>query len=124
MKGGRGAALVIALVFLVLTGVLVGALVSESVPSFVTTRVVKDLQDSAAAAEAGAEDGIQALRTDSTLCAGPSATPSNLPAFAAVNGHAVTVTCQTNQGYAAGALGWGLITNYTRSAAITGTGTG
>jgi hypothetical protein len=110
--GEQGSVLVIALVFLVLAGVLVAALVAQSTPSLVTTAVVLNLNDSVAAADAGVEYGIQTLRNDSTLCAGPSTKPTSLPdMLPPVNNHRADVTCQTMQGYAAGAFGWAVITN-------------
>lgn len=139
----QGAILILALGFLIIAGVLVGALLSLAGPSFVTTRVVQNVQNAIAAADAGVEYGIQSLRTGqippgsttnpnpSIPCsfAGASATLGGMPSIDGESGDAgtgsqppntVRVTClaSTNGGSAAGGLGWAVIANDPSSTAI------
>ncbi len=80
---------------LILLGVLAGALAGLATPSFTHAAVVRNVNDTAAAADSGIEYGIQSLKNKSSHCLDvppPSTLPTvrDRPSIA----RAAQVTCQ------------------------------
>ena len=87
-----GQTLVLVLAMLILLGVLAAALAGLATPSFTHAAVVRNLNDTAAAADAGIEYGIQSLKNQPSQCLdAPSTLPPTGPT---VNTRAAQVTCQ------------------------------
>lgn len=118
----RGAALMLSLVLVMVVSVILGALVSVVLANFETSKVSHERTRQRYAADAAAEQAIESLRNDRTLCDPPTST--HALASTTVNGIPVEVTCRAADGLAPGAGGWAIVTTATGQPGITRSGSG
>lgn len=108
-----GVALVMVLLFVMVSGVLITALLNQSFTTFSAARVAADVENRTYAAGGGLDWGIQQVRQGSLLNGGPRcatfAAPADaltLPGSPGLNGRTLSVTCRVTDGQDVGAGGW------------------
>lgn len=111
-RADEGIALVLVLLFVLVTGVLIAALLSQSFTTFTAARTANQGEQRLYAAGGGIDWGIQRLRAGTLVdgeraCTRPAtAGPTVLADAFAVGDHQVQVTCETTAGHDVGAGGW------------------
>jgi hypothetical protein len=108
VRDERGQIIILVLGILVVVGILVGALASLATPIFAHATVVRNLNDTVAATDAGLQYGIQFLQTDfrthPDLCS-----PAIGRVAPSLNLHSVAVNCTIQS--SAGAISQILLTS-------------
>ena len=99
-----GSVLILVLVFITVIGAVTVALLRQAQTNLIASTLTRNQEKRVYAADAGIDYAIQMLRSDPTLCT--AARP--LPNPPAINGRAVTMTCQVTAGSAVGAGGWAI----------------
>lgn len=117
-RSDEGAILVVAMLVLVAVGLISTALLTQATSSVRNSVNLQEYDERVFAADAGVRYAIRRLRSDDTVCSAPPAIAGTTEQVSGasdplvVNGHNVTVECETQQGRAGGLNGFALVTTF------------